>query len=112
MPAPPPAAPPPSATSAKTPLLELREVSRTHRSGVAEVHALRAVSLCVYPGELVAVMGPSGSGKSTLLTLAGGLDTASSGEVVIEGRTSPPSARRRWRRYAAAASVMSSRTTT
>lgn len=50
------------------------------------MHALRKVSLSVYPGEFVAVMGPSGSGKSTLLTLAGGLDTASSGQVFIEGQ--------------------------
>jgi putative ABC transport system ATP-binding protein len=49
------------------------------------VHALRGVSLTVQPGALVAVMGPSGSGKSTLLTLAGGLDSPTRGEVVVEG---------------------------
>ncbi len=54
-----------------TPLLELRDVRRTHGTGAAAVHALRGVSLAVSPGELVAVMGPSGSGTSTLLTIAG-----------------------------------------
>ncbi|MFE7105990.1 ABC transporter ATP-binding protein [Streptomyces sp. NPDC057575] len=68
------------------PVLELRALTRTHGSGVAEVHALRGIDLSVYAGELVAVMGPSGSGKSTLLTIAGGLDTATSGQVVIEGQ--------------------------
>ncbi|NEC45589.1 ABC transporter ATP-binding protein [Streptomyces sp. SID8016] len=78
--------PPPSSETPGSPVLELRELTRTHGSGVAEVHALRGIHLAVHPGELVAVMGPSGSGKSTLLTLAGGLDTATSGQVVIEGQ--------------------------
>ncbi|GHJ49764.1 macrolide ABC transporter ATP-binding protein [Catellatospora sp. TT07R-123] len=69
-----------------TPILELREVHRTHGSGEAAVHALRGVTLEVAAGELVAVMGPSGSGKSTLLNLAGGLDSPGSGEVLVEGR--------------------------
>jgi putative ABC transport system ATP-binding protein len=67
------------------PVLELRDVTRRHGEGEAEVIALRDVSLTVLPGELVAVMGPSGSGKSTLLTLAGGLDSPTSGEVVVDG---------------------------
>ncbi|MFD7784499.1 ABC transporter ATP-binding protein [Streptomyces nojiriensis] len=67
------------------PVLQLDRLVRTHGSGATEVHALRGIDLSVFPGELVAVMGPSGSGKSTLLTLAGGLDTPSSGRVIVEG---------------------------
>ncbi|WP_051832135.1 ABC transporter ATP-binding protein [Streptomyces katrae] len=67
------------------PVLQLDKLTRTHGSGATEVHALRGIDLAVYPGELVAVMGPSGSGKSTLLTLAGGLDTPTSGHVIVEG---------------------------
>ncbi|HEX6151187.1 ABC transporter ATP-binding protein [Nocardioides sp.] len=67
-------------------VLALAVVSRVHGHGASEVHALRGISFTAYAGELVAVMGPSGSGKSTLLTLAGGLDTPTSGTVSIEGR--------------------------
>ncbi|MGW0563514.1 ABC transporter ATP-binding protein [Streptomyces sp. NPDC003016] len=67
------------------PVLRLEQLTRVHGSGATEVHALRGVDLSVFPGELVAVMGPSGSGKSTLLTIAGGLDTPTSGRVVVEG---------------------------
>ncbi|GAA0294575.1 ABC transporter ATP-binding protein [Streptomyces polychromogenes] len=85
-----PGAPAPSAWPAEPsspgePVLRLENLVRTHGSGATEVHALRGINLAVHPGELVAVMGPSGSGKSTLLTLAGGLDTPSSGRVLVEG---------------------------
>ena len=66
--------------------LELRGVSKTYGDGAAEVHALREVSLTVGPGDLIAVMGPSGSGKSTMLTIAGSLEEATSGEVLVDGQ--------------------------
>ncbi len=68
------------------PMLRLSGVTREHRQGDSVVHALRGVDLAVHAGELVAVMGPSGSGKSTLLHVAGGLDTPTAGEVLVEGR--------------------------
>lgn len=68
-----------------TPVLELHRVSRSYGTGDATVHALRDVDVVIMPGDFVAVMGPSGSGKSTLLGIAGGLDPASEGEVLIQG---------------------------
>ena len=68
------------------PVLLLSAVTREHRQGEEVVHALRGVDLAVHAGELVAVMGPSGSGKSTLLHLAGGLDSPTTGSVLVEGR--------------------------
>jgi putative ABC transport system ATP-binding protein len=68
-----------------TSALELRQVSKIYGSGPSEVHALSEVDLLVERGELVAVMGPSGSGKSTLLTIAGSLEEASSGQVLVDG---------------------------
>jgi putative ABC transport system ATP-binding protein len=68
-----------------TSALELRRVSKVYGSGPTEVRALQDVDLSVERGELVAIMGPSGSGKSTLLTIAGSLEEATSGEVLVDG---------------------------
>jgi putative ABC transport system ATP-binding protein len=68
-----------------TATLELRQVSKVYGEGLTEVHALRDVDLSVAAGEMVAIMGPSGSGKSSLLTIAGTLEEATRGEVVVGG---------------------------
>jgi putative ABC transport system ATP-binding protein len=68
-----------------TSALELRQVSKIYGSGASEVHALSQIDLSVERNELVAVMGPSGSGKSTLLTIAGSLEDATSGQVLVDG---------------------------
>ncbi|ROQ38218.1 putative ABC transport system ATP-binding protein [Frondihabitans sp. PhB188] len=66
-------------------LLRLDGVSMQYGTGETRVTALSGIDLTVSRGELVAVMGASGSGKSTLLTVAGGLTTPTSGEVIVEG---------------------------
>jgi putative ABC transport system ATP-binding protein len=66
--------------------LETRNLSRFFDLGERKVRALETVNFRVRPGEGVAIMGPSGGGKSTLLALLGGLDTPTSGQVLIDGR--------------------------
>jgi putative ABC transport system ATP-binding protein len=64
-------------------VLELRGVSKVYGEGPTEVRALQDITLSVGAGSLVAIMGASGSGKTTLLTIAGGLEDATSGEVLV-----------------------------
>ncbi len=66
------------------PAIELRGVTRTH-PGPPTVTALREVTVTIWPGELVAVVGPSGSGKSTLLNVLGTLDRPTRGQVLVDG---------------------------
>ena len=67
-------------------MLEVKNVTKIYGEGEARVFALSDVSLKVDRGDFKAIMGPSGSGKSTLLNIIGGLDSLSSGEVILEGR--------------------------
>jgi putative ABC transport system ATP-binding protein len=66
--------------------LDLRDVRKVYGSGENEVVALDHATLRVDKDEIVALLGPSGSGKTTLLSIAGGLLTATEGQVVVGGR--------------------------
>lgn len=66
-------------------ILEVCEVKKSYGSDGAEVAALRGISVKIASGEFVAIMGPSGSGKSTLLTIMGGVESPTSGKVLLEG---------------------------
>lgn len=65
--------------------MELRDVSRIYGEGDAAVYALNRVSLSVYAGDFISIVGPSGSGKSTMLGLLGCLDVPSSGTITVGG---------------------------
>ena len=68
------------------PLLSVRGVSRTFASRQGETVALSATDLDVAENDFITILGPSGCGKSTLLRIVAGLDTPSSGEVLLDGR--------------------------
>ena len=67
-------------------LLSARNLTKAYRSGLHDLVVLKDVSLEVLPGETCAIVGPSGSGKTTLLGLSAGLDTATSGNVILAGQ--------------------------
>ena len=66
--------------------LSLKNVSKCYRTGVVEVNALTDVSFELDDGEFTVVLGSSGAGKTTLLNLLGGMDTATSGKIVLDGK--------------------------
>ena len=66
-------------------LVSVHDVRRTFWRGEEPVHALDGITLNIYRGEYICVMGPSGSGKSTFFNAVGGLDTPTSGRVFIDG---------------------------
>lgn len=68
-----------------SPIIELKDVTKTYRLGDETLKALDNVSFKVHPGEFVAITGPSGSGKSTLANIIGGLDHPDDGSVVVDG---------------------------
>ncbi len=65
-------------------IVELKNVSKVYKTGEKEFKALDDIDLAINEGEFVVVLGPSGAGKSTLLNLIGGMDTPTSGQIIID----------------------------
>lgn len=70
---------------AKSPLMSLRNISKSYLIGDTLHEVLRGITLAITPREFVAIMGPSGSGKSTIMHIMGGLDTPTRGEYLLQG---------------------------
>ena len=65
--------------------VEFQNVGKTYHMGEVDINALHDTSFGIEKGELVVIVGPSGAGKTTLLNILGGMDTLSTGKVVIDG---------------------------
>lgn len=68
------------------PVVQIEGVHKIHRRGPETIDVLKGVDLTVSAGEFLALMGPSGSGKTTLLNLMAGIDSPTSGRIVVHGR--------------------------
>lgn len=67
-------------------VLEFKNVTKSYKDGNNEIEALKETNFKIEEGQFIAIIGPSGSGKSTFLTLAGGLQTPSKGQIIINGK--------------------------
>ena len=66
--------------------VSFENVAKTYKMGEVEIQALRSASFEIEKGELVVIVGPSGAGKTTLLNILGGMDTLTSGKVMLDGQ--------------------------
>ena len=66
--------------------IEFRDVKKTYHVGEVDIHALAGASFQVEKGECIVVAGASGAGKSTILNILGGMDTCTSGEILVDGK--------------------------
>ena len=67
-------------------IVEFKNVTRIYKSGDHEQRALDGVDLTLEEGKFIVVLGPSGAGKSTLLNMLGGLDSPTSGKIIVNGK--------------------------
>ena len=67
-------------------VLEFKNVTKSYKDGNKEIEALKETNFKIEEGQFIVIIGPSGSGKSTFLTLAGGLQTPSKGQIIINGK--------------------------
>ena len=67
-------------------IIEFKDVSRVYTSGDHELRALDRVNMTLDEGKFVVILGPSGAGKSTFLNMLGGLDSPTSGKIIVEGK--------------------------
>ena len=66
--------------------VEFRDVRKTYRMGTVEVRAVDGMDFTIERGELCVIVGPSGAGKTTVLNMLGGMDSATSGTILLDGR--------------------------
>ena len=66
--------------------IEFKDVCKTYKNGESEIYALDHINFEIEKGELCVIVGPSGAGKTTLLNILGGMDSATSGVVLLDGR--------------------------
>ena len=67
-------------------IVEFKNVVRTYTSGDNTFNALDGIDLSLEEGKLIVILGPSGAGKSTLLNMLGGLDSPTSGTIIVDGK--------------------------
>ena len=66
--------------------VKLQDITKTYKMGEVEIHAVNHISFSIEKGEFVVIVGPSGAGKTTVLNILGGMDTATSGKLYVDGQ--------------------------
>ncbi len=67
------------------PIIDVKNISKEYKNGNTTIFANKAITFSIEKGQLVVILGPSGAGKSTLLNILGGMDTSTSGDVIVNG---------------------------